>query len=316
MGDPSRLQISINPWSFVDRMATPNRSAIITKLQKVLRKHYKPVAPVERPVLEQLLFACLLENAHHEPAEEALAAVMDSFYDLNEVRVSTTGELAQVFPRLNNAETAARRLRQVLQNVFESSYTFDLESLRKMKLGQATQYLEKKAKASPFAVAYITQISLGGHAIPMDSGTLDAMEVLDLVESKGPKKARNVPGIIRAIPKTKGVEVSSLLHQLGADFHKSPYSPAVHKILLEISPEAKPNLPKRVRKKAAVEEPEPKAKTKKAKAASEKSTTKKKAAKAAKSKTKASVATKKPAAKKKAAKKKAAPRRIAKRKPR
>ena len=64
-------------------MATTNRSALITKLQKVLRKHYKPVAPVERPVLEQLLFACLLENSHHEPAEEALAAVTDAFYDFN-----------------------------------------------------------------------------------------------------------------------------------------------------------------------------------------------------------------------------------------
>lgn len=297
-------------------MATPNRSAIITKLQKVLRKHYKPVAPVERPVLEQLLFACLLENAHHEPAEEALAAIMDSFYDLNEIRVSTTQELAQVFPRLTNADSAARRLRQVLQNVFESSYTFDLENLRKMKLGQATEYLEKKAKASPFAVAYVTQVSLAGHAIPMDSGTLDALEVLELVDSKGGKKARSVPGIIRAIPKTKGVEFSSLLHQLGADFYKSRYSPAVHKILLEISPEAKPNLPKRVRKKAVVEEPKPKAKSKKAKAASDTKTAKKKATKATKTKAKASVATKKAATKKKAAKKKASPRRIAKRKPR
>lgn len=295
-------------------MATTNRSALITKLHKVLRKHYKPVAPVERPVLEQLLFACLLENSHYEPAEEALAAVTDAFYDLNEIRVSTSQELAQVFPRLPQAETAARRLRQVLQNVFESTYTFDLENLRKMKLGQATQHLEKKAKASPFAVAYVTQVSLAGHAIPMDSGTLDALDVLELVDGKG-KKERTVPGIIRAVPKTKGVEFASMLHQLGADFFKSRYSPAVHKILLEVSPEAKANLPKRVRKKAEAPEPEPKAKTKKAKAKAdtEKAPTKKKAAKTTTSKAKAPVATKK-AAKKKTAKKKT--QRIAKRKPR
>ncbi len=293
-------------------MATPNRSALITKLSKVLRKHYKPVAPVERPVLEQLLFACLLENSHHEPAEEALAAVTDAFYDLNEIRVSTAQELAQVFRSLPHAEAAARRLRHVLQNVFESSYAFDLENLRKAKLGQAVQQLEQQAKATPFAVAYVTQVSLAGHAIPMDSGTLDALAVLDLVDAKS-KRKRTVPGLIRAIPKSKGVEFASLLHQLGAEFFKNPYSPALHKILLEVSPEAKENLPKRVRKKPATKPPEPKAK---AKAPAEKKPVKKKTAKTTATKTKIRVATKKTPKKKKAAKKKTSPRRVVTRKPR
>ena len=304
-------------------MATINRSALITKLQKVLRKHYKPVAPVERPVLEQLLFACLLENAHYEPAEEALAAVTDAFFDLNEIRVSTAQELAQVFRRLPEAESAARRLRGTLQNVFESSYAFDLENLRKMKLGQASQQLEKQAKATPFGVAYVTQVSLSGHAIPMDSGTLDALTVLGLVDAKS-KKNRTVPGITRAIPKSKGVEFASLLHQLGADFHKNRYSPAIHKILLEVSPEAKANLPKRVRKKPEHKKPEhkkpePKAKAKTkvtAKAASEKKPTKKKVASAKRAKAKTRVATKKTVKKKAAVKKKVSSRHITKRKPR
>jgi len=305
-------------------MATTNRSALIVKLQKVLLKHYKPVAPVERPVLEQLLFACLLENAHYEPAEEALAAVTDAFYDLNEIRVSTAQELAQVFRRLPQAETAARRLRLALQNVFESSYAFDLENLRKLKLGQATEQLEKQAKVSPFAVAYVTQVSLAGHAIPMDAGTLDALAVLGLVDGKS-KRKRTVPGIIRAIPKSRGIEFASLLHQLGADFAKNPYSPAVHNILLEVSPAAKENLPKRVRKRPKTKDSKPKttAKTKakveveaKAKDTSRKQATKKKAAKTTKVKTKASVATKKAVKKKKVAKKKVSSRRISKRKPR
>ena len=52
-------------------MATPNRAALIAKVLKVVRKHYKPVAPPkERTVLEQLLFACLVEDSPNEAAEQ------------------------------------------------------------------------------------------------------------------------------------------------------------------------------------------------------------------------------------------------------
>ena len=45
-------------------MATPNRSALIARLLKVIRKHYKPVPqPKDRTVLEHLLFACLVEDS-------------------------------------------------------------------------------------------------------------------------------------------------------------------------------------------------------------------------------------------------------------
>jgi hypothetical protein len=49
------------------------------------------------------------------------------------------------------------------------------------------------------------------------------------------------------------VEFGSLLHQLSADMVANPYSPALHKVLLEISPEAKANLPKRPAKAAPAE---------------------------------------------------------------
>ena len=51
-------------------MATSNRSTQFTKIHKVLKKHYTPVAPgPERPVLEHLLFACCLEDARYDQAE-------------------------------------------------------------------------------------------------------------------------------------------------------------------------------------------------------------------------------------------------------
>ncbi|MBI3462729.1 MAG: hypothetical protein HY000_06665, partial [Planctomycetes bacterium] len=70
-------------------MTTSNRG-LLTKVHKVLKKHYKPIAPsADRPVMEQMLFACCLENTHYEQAEQAFAALSDAFLDWNEVRVST-----------------------------------------------------------------------------------------------------------------------------------------------------------------------------------------------------------------------------------
>lgn len=236
-------------------MASPNRTALLTKMHKVLKKHYTPVPTPDRPLLEQLLYACCLENARYEAADKAYAAVSTTFFDWNEVRVSTVKELAEVMHVLPDAQAAAARLKRTLQSVFEASYSFELEGLKKQNLGQAQQKLAKYEGVTPFGVAYVTQASLGGHMIPLDQGLLDAFEVLGLA-SPHDKSAHSIPGLERAIPKNKGIEFGSLAHQLGADMATGPYSPALHKILLEISPDAKERLPKRPPKGAKPPEAE------------------------------------------------------------
>ncbi len=67
---------------------------------------------------------------------------------------------------------AAARLKGVLQSVFESDYSFDLEHLKKQNIGVAVKRLQKLQGATPFNVAYATQTALGGHSIPVDKGTL------------------------------------------------------------------------------------------------------------------------------------------------
>jgi len=54
-------------------MSTVNRTVLFGKLHKVLKKHYKPVAlNADRTVMEQLLFACCLDDARFDAAEELL----------------------------------------------------------------------------------------------------------------------------------------------------------------------------------------------------------------------------------------------------
>ncbi len=271
-------------------MASSNRTALITKTHKVLAKHFQPVTPVERPVLEQLLYACCLEDARYEVADECFAQLQESFFDWNEVRVTTVRELSEIMRGLPNPARSANLLKQTLHAVFEAVYEFDLEPLRKQNLGAAVKQLSQYRGTNPFTVAFAVQHALGGHSIPLCQGSLNVMYIVGATSENELQKGL-VPGLERAISKTKGTEFASLLHQMGAELISSPFNTQVRSILLEITPDAKARLPRRggtkeaASKKAAAG---PAAKRPKRKTASKGSATKKTA--------KRKTGTKKPAA--------------------
>lgn len=230
-------------------MASNNRAGLINKVIKVVKKHYKPTEPAkDRKVLEHLVFACCVENSNHEDADKVFQTLTTDYFDWNEVRVSSIRELADVMKPLNDSEEAAMRLKRVLQSVFETQYSFDLEPMKKQNIGQAIKQLEKFHGTTPFTVAYVTQHGLGGHSIPINQGLLEAMRVVQVVSDAEAAKG-TVPGLERAVPKTKGTEIGSLLHQLGVELHRSPLGPTIRKILLEIDANCKDRLPKRQTKK-------------------------------------------------------------------
>src|SRR5262249_1748166 len=118
----------------------------------------------------------------------------------------------------------------------------------KQNIGQAIKHLEKLGGASPFVLAYVTHAALGGHSIPLDRGALEVLYILGII-TQSESQTGKVSGLERVIPKNKGSEFSSLLHQLAADYVANPFSPNVRKLLLSISPDAKDRFPKRVAKK-------------------------------------------------------------------
>ena len=221
--------------------------------------------------------------------------MQESYFDWNEIRVTSVSELAEVLSALTDPADAATRLKQVLQMVFETYYSFDLEHLKKQNLGKAVKELEKYTGTTNFSVDYVSQNSLGGHSIATNTGAVHSMVVLGIVTEAEATK-RRLPGVERAISKAKGIEFTSLLHQLGTDFRATPFSSRVRGILLEIDPNAKERFPKRKsrKKEAPPEKEKPSKPSKTAKKAAPKKAAPKKAAP-------------KKAAPKKAAPKKAAP---------
>ncbi|QGJ72135.1 Endonuclease III [Planctomycetales bacterium 10988] len=235
-------------------MATSQRAALLSRTHSVLKKHYKPYLPEDRPLLEQLIYASCLENASYSQAEAAYDQLRREFFDWNEVRVCTIRDLKFSLEMLPDPEGVGERIRQILQNVFERTYAYDLEGYRKLNLGKATSSLEELQGVTPFTVAFVTQVSLGGHSIPVDKAALDVILRLGIANPED-IKGGSVPGIERAISKSKGPEFGSLLHQFAADHFARPNDTTILGILQEIAPEGnflpdEKTAPKRTRKKA------------------------------------------------------------------
>jgi len=296
-------------------MSAKNRAELIVKLHKAVKKEFQPITPPSnRTVIDHAIYACVLENSTAEEADESLAKLQENYFDWNEVRVTTERELATTVKSLTDPLQAATRVKKMLYGIFETYYQFDLEFLKKENLGKAVQSFDKMVGVTPFAISYISQHGLGGHSIPTDKALLNLMYVLGIISEDEAAKGK-IPGLERAIPKAKGMEFSSLVHQLAVAFHKTPFSTAVRNQILKIDSSAKERFPKRGGKKKEAAKPAKKAA---AKAAAKPAPAKKAAVKkAAKSKPKATKKTapkkdkapakktKKPAAKKKATKKKA-----------
>ena len=229
-------------------MATLNRAALLTKLHKALRQQFKPLPDDQRPLMEQLLYAACLENTTYETADAAYAHLRQIYFDWNEIRVSTVIELAEVLKALPHAPAAAANIKRILQNIFESTYSFDLEALKKQNIGAGIQRLEKMEGTSPFIVSYVTQHALGGHSIPLDRAALALLKTVGVIDD-GEAAAGKVTGLERTIPKNKGIEFGCLLHSAAAEFYHNVQSPEVKKTLLAVAPGLKDRWPKRSPKK-------------------------------------------------------------------
>ncbi len=214
-------------------MSTKNRGDRIQLLHKVVKKYYKPVAtPEGRSVLEHLIYACCLEDARYDSADEAFHRLQESYFDWNEVRVTTVTELAEVLHNLPDPSAAAMRVKKNLQSIFETRYSFEIDDMVKMNQGKAIQELEKLGGISKFVLGYTTQNSLGGHAIPVSNSIMKVLIATEIVSESEAAKGQ-APGLERTVAKSKGHEFSSCLHQFAVDCLLQPSSKTIKAMLKE-----------------------------------------------------------------------------------
>lgn len=139
------------------------------KLTAILQKEYgKSLPRFKQPVLETMLFAVCLEDNPWEKAEAGYDKLLKSYFDLNEIRVSSVGEIEATLSGLKNADWKGLRLRSILRFVFESTYTFDFEKLGRLTLESAQKRLKKIDYLSPFVTQFTLQQVLGSHVVCLD----------------------------------------------------------------------------------------------------------------------------------------------------
>jgi len=161
-------------------MTKQDQFALVVK--HLEKKYPAPPTPEPRPVLDELVYALGRENATTSLADASFARLKDDFHDWNEIRVSTVGEVANALRGLPDAGAKARRLVEFLQEFFEGDYNFSLEGMEKKGLKQASKQLARYQGVTEFAVAWVMQRSLGGHAIPLDEAAIRVLRRLKVVD--------------------------------------------------------------------------------------------------------------------------------------
>jgi endonuclease-3 len=183
---------------------TTNKQRVLSQIFTTFRRRYDPAEPEARPVLEQFLYAICREGATREQADRAFRNLQECFFDWNEVRVSSAREVEEALEGLTEAEARANRLINLLQEVFETTYSFDLESLHKKNLKQAAKQLSRYQAATDYAVAWVVQQSLGGHAIPLDNPTLHLLRRMGLIDEEGGNLEALRASLEHLVPKSRG----------------------------------------------------------------------------------------------------------------
>ncbi len=159
-----------------------DKSQVCRKFVGALHKLYgKSVPKIELPVVETMLFAACLEDNPWVPAEAGLKTLLGSFFDLNEVRVSSVNELELVLAPLHQADWKGLRIRSILRFIFETTYSYDFEKLRRQTLEQAVKTLKKMPDVTPFIRDFVLHEILGSHIVVLDTSMLTAAKWLGLV---------------------------------------------------------------------------------------------------------------------------------------
>jgi endonuclease-3 len=197
---------------------TMNKQQTVTTLLNVLKKQYDPPEPEARPVLEQLLFGILREGTTPAQADKAFKKLGEFFFDWNEVRVSQPQEVAECLGDLPDAGVKAQRVVGLLQEVFESTFSFKLDDIDKKGLKNAAKLLGRMPDVSDFAVAWVIQRSLGGHAIPLDSANIRVLRRLGLLDAGEENLEAFRSTLEHLIPKTKGPMFSDGISQFAKDY--------------------------------------------------------------------------------------------------
>ena len=177
----------------------------------------------DRTILEHVVFAIFLENSPFEEARNTFSAMLRSFIDWNEVRVSKAKEIVYAVsdPTFSvgisegSLLTKSERLRRLLQWVFEKSNGFELEHLCGAGKEEILDYILQIPFATRFVKSHLSFSVFDGEEFPLDEGSARARLLLGFLQVKdGREVLTSEWGSFSSDEKQK---LFFMLHQLGAE---------------------------------------------------------------------------------------------------
>ena len=168
-------------------------------------------------MLEEFVYAVCREGTTREQADRAFRNLREQFFDWNEVRVSSPREVEEVLGDLPGADLRAQRIVSFLQEVFETTFSFDLEPLQKKVLKQAAKQLARHQAANDYAVAWVVQQTLGGHAVPVDAPTMRVCRRMGLVDNDQDDGEALRTSLEHLVPKAKAPQFNELVSALAEE---------------------------------------------------------------------------------------------------
>jgi len=196
---------------------TINKPRLLKQLYATARKESASLAEGV-PILDQFIYGLCREDASIEQANRAFRNLVERFFDWNEVRVSSTRELEEAFEDLSGAEGRAHRLILFLQEVFETHFSYDLQNLEKKGLKDAAKQLSRYQATNDYLIAWVTQRSLKGHAIPLDPPTLRCARRLGLLDDAHCDSETARTSLEHLVSKAQGSQFTDALSAVSANY--------------------------------------------------------------------------------------------------
>jgi endonuclease III len=164
--------------------ATKHAEELRSLLKKLL-KEQKPPEMEKLPPLRALVRGAMSYDVPDAKADEAMAKIDKEFVDLNELRVATDLEIAElVGTRYPDIEDRVEMITRVLNAIFEKEHTLNLERISTLSKRDARQFLRDLPDLHPFVDAYIMLFSFDGHSMPIDDAMLGYLRDEEIVDDR------------------------------------------------------------------------------------------------------------------------------------
>jgi endonuclease III len=164
--------------------ATKHAEELRPLLKRLLKDH-KPEPMQKLDPLKALVRGAMSYNMPDSRADEAMARIEREFVDLNELRVATDLEIAELLgPRYPDIENRVEMITRVLNAIFEKEHTLNLERVATLGKRDMRQFLRDLPELHPFVEAYVMLMSFDGHCVPVDDQMLDYLRNEEVVEEK------------------------------------------------------------------------------------------------------------------------------------